>query len=492
MRKVSQEIDYTSRDYQAYKDLLIQKLQEKMPEYTDTSETDAGIVILEALANGLDICSYYADAIANDVILATTQDRRLAVLLAQDLGYTPYNQTASKIPMVFTLEIEQDEDVVIGRGTEVTTVETDDVEAIVFETIEDLTIPAGCLGNEKDAYGNYLYTVLAVQGETIEDDYIGSSNGAPNQTFVLSYSQVLVDSINLYVDEGNGESLWTRVNNFQDCKPTSKVYSVTIDEDDNCTIVFGNGAKGKIPSPFDNGIRADYRVGGGVIGNVKEGTVTVMETDIAYVESCTNLEPEVLGHEKESIDEIRYNAPAHNRTRDRAVTLMDYEDLLCINVGNFDELYAILNTKAIRNSANNLKVDLYYQMRDGYEMTEKLSELIDEFFSTRTMIGTTFTLIPYVPNVINIGANLVVSKDYIRQEVKEEVIEYIKSFFYYGNFTFEDEITKSELEEEVKNSIDGVRSFRITTPESDIIQSDYDYQIFELGEVNITATGGDV
>ena len=163
MRRTMDSIDYTTRDYQGYKELLLTKLQEYMPEYTDLSETDAGVVILEAFANGLDILSYYSDAIANDVMLSTTQDRRLAVLMALDLGYTPYNQTASKVPIIFTLEVEQEEDVVIGRGTIVTTEETDDIEAIQLETLEDLTIPAGKLGNEQDVDGNYLYYVLAEQ-----------------------------------------------------------------------------------------------------------------------------------------------------------------------------------------------------------------------------------------------------------------------------------------------------------------------------------------
>ena len=97
-RKPTANIDYTSRDYEGFKELLISKLKEKMPEYTDTSENDAGIVILEALANGLDVISLYSDIIANDVILPTTQSRNLAVLLAQCLGYIPYNQRASIYP----------------------------------------------------------------------------------------------------------------------------------------------------------------------------------------------------------------------------------------------------------------------------------------------------------------------------------------------------------------------------------------------------------
>ena len=491
MRTATQGIDYTTRDYRAFKELLINKLQTYMPEYTDTSETDAGIVILEALANGLDICSYYNDAIANDVLLATTQDRRMAVLLAQDLGYTPYNQTASVVPMVFTLEAPQSEDLVIGRGTVVKTVDSEDVDEIIFEVLDDLTIPAGKYGNEKGSNGEYLYTVNAIQGETIANDYLGSSDGSPYQSFLLSYIRVLVDSLEVYVDEGDGEYLWTRVDNFQDCDENSRVYTVMIDEYDNCTIEFGNGAKGKIPDVYENGIHAYYRVGGGEIGNVQENTVVVLDTGIPFVESCTNLEPIVLGHEKETIEEIRYNAPAHNRVRDRAVTLKDYEDLLSVNVQKYDELYAIFNSKAIRNEENFLNVILYYQMREGYEMTDDLKKLLAEFYGSRTMIGTSYTLTPYVENKISIEATLIVQKDYVRAEVKEEVEEFIKDYFSYENFTFEDEIVKSELEEDIKNSIDGVKSFRITTPTMDVIASEHPYQIFALGGLTVTASGGE-
>ena len=491
MRTATQDIDYTSRDYTAYKELLIDKLQEKIPEYTDTSETDVGIVILEALANGLDICSYYNDAVANDVILATTQDRRLAVLIAQDLGYSPYNQTASIIPVVFTLEVEQDEDIVIGRGTIVTNVESDDVEAIQFETTEDLVIPSGKLGNEKDEDGNYIYSVTAVQGETIEDDYIGSSNGTAYQTFTLNYPEVLVDTIEIYVDEGDGEVLWSRVDNFQDCDEDTKAYIVMVDEYDNCTIEFGSGVRGKIPSVFDNGIRATYRVGGGDIGNVQPNTVTVIETDIPYVDECFNLEPITYGHEKESIEEIRYNGPAFNRVRDRAVILEDYEDLITINVSEYDDFYGIYNTKAVRDEEDLMHAILYYQMRDGYTMTQELQDLISDFFAPRSMLGTSLTLEPYVTDDIDLKATLIVEKDYKRSEVKEEVEEYLKSYFEYGQFTFGDEIVKSSLEEEVKSSIEGVKSFRITDPVGDVITSDAEYKIFNLASTTLTVSGGD-
>ena len=256
-------IDYTSKDYEAFRELLIQKLQEKMPEYTDTSETDAGIVILESLANGLDILSLYLDIIANDVILPTTQDRTLAIIMANCLGYIPYNQTASEYLQVFVLEEARNENTLIPKGTVVTTKESFDLATLQFETMDDLVIPSGCLGNETDGEGNYLYSVRIQNGTSIYQDVIGTSSGAPLQTFKLNYTNALIDSIELYINEGNGQELWKRVNTFIECNETSRVYTANVDEFDVCTIEFGNGLRGKIPTSYPNGIIANYRIGGG-------------------------------------------------------------------------------------------------------------------------------------------------------------------------------------------------------------------------------------
>ena len=481
MRTATQGIDYTTRDYRAFKELLINKLQTYMPEYTDTSETDAGIVILEALANGLDICSYYNDAIANDVLLATTQDRRMAVLLAQDLGYTPYNQTASVVPMVFTLEAPQSEDLVIGRGTVVKTVDSEDVDEIIFEVLDDLTIPAGKYGNEKGANGEYLYTVNAIQGETIANDYLGSSDGSPYQSFLLSYIRVLVDSLEVYVDEGDGEYLWTRVDNFQDCDENSRVYTVMIDEYDNCTIEFGNGAKGKIPDVYENGIHAYYRVGGGEASNVSPNTITELESGIPYVDSTFNLDILVRGHEKESLESIKENAPASYRTRDRIVTLNDYSDLLRINFYDF----LCLNTT--RDKDDRKLAHIFYMMKDGYEMNQDLVSRVTEFIADRSMVGTTFDLSPYVAQPVNMDCVLYIDQDYEGDGLKDNVIAYLEGVtFAYGELQFKDTIVKSDLENEIKEMFEGILSFRINTPTDDIISPTNPQNVLTKGTINIT------
>lgn len=473
-------IDYTSRDYEAFRELLINKLQEKMPEYTDTSETDAGIIILEALANGLDIMSLYADIVANDVILLTTQDRKLAVMLARCLGYTPYNQTAAVFPQVFVLNAKQEIDVVIPQGTVVKTSEDSDLATLTFETLEDLVIPAGKLGNEKDSGGNYLYTVSVIHGTSVNDDVIGSSKGTPLQSFKLNYSGVLVDSIELYVDEGDGFVLWEQVNNFLDCNESSQVYMTSVDEFDVCTIEFGNGLKGKIPKSFENGIVANYKIGGGAVGNVNAGIITDLDMGIADVDSTFNLDAEIMGHDKESLDSIKQNAPAAYRTRDRLVTLEDYEDLLRMNFLNF------LQVKAVRDEVDKKRCHIYYMLRSGYKFD--IAEDVAEYIAKRCMIGTVYDITAYTQQKVNIVAKMYVDEDYNKDEITADVKMYLEGVtFFYGNLVFGDTIVKSVLENEIKDMFPGILSFRITSPESDIISPAYPQNVLTAGTITINA-----
>lgn len=479
-RKPTQGIDYTSRDYEAFRELLITKLQEKMPEYTDTSETDAGIVILEALANGLDIMSLYADIVANDVILPTTQDRKLAVIIARCLGYIAYNQTAAEYQQVFVLNEVRESDVVIPMGTVVTTSESSDYETLSFETMDDLIIPAGNLGNEVDEDGTYKYTVTVAHGTSIEDDVIGSSVGTPLQSFQLNYTGVLIDSINLYVDEGEGPILWQHVDSFLDYDETSRVYMTSVDEFDVCTIEFGNGIKGKIPLAYDNGIIANYRVGGGAVGNVGEGVICEIDTGIPYVESTFNLEVDVLGHDKEDIESIKQNAPAAYRSRDRLVTVEDYEDLLRINFLNF------MQVKAIRDVRDKKLVHLFYMLRPDYSFDNV--EEVAEFISKRAMIGTNYDISEYVKQRVHIEAKMYVNKDYDKDAIEADVRMYLEGVtFFYGNLVFGDTIVKSDLENEIKEMFPGILSFRINLPEVDIITPASPENVLTLGTISITS-----
>lgn len=499
-RVATEGIDYTNRDYEAYKDMLITKLQEKMPEYTDISETDAGIVILECLANGLDILSMYNDAVANDCFLPTTQDRRIAVQLARQLQYIPKNQTASEIEVVFVLNSVQSEPVLIPKGTSVSTIESEDYEQVFFETLENLYIPAGSLGNE-EVDGVYQYKVRAIQGVYISEDVLGTSDGLPYQTFKLGSLEVLVDTLEVWIDEGDGFELWEQVDTFINSDETDNHYTVSVDEFDNCYIQFGNGSRGRIPNSIDNGIIANYRVGGGIEGNVSPNTVIEVNDEISFVDRCFNPnEPLILGADKESIDEIREKAPAQFRTQNRAITLQDYVDLFKINYRE------VADVVAINSLSDVLTVDLFFVMQDGFSLSG-MTDSFTEFLNERVIPGTRFSFYNYEVCSIDFNDIQVASAyGYSPNTVKQEVEDYIRDIVFEDKrLLFKDNFTLFDLEIALIEDIDGVATVRVmnditgenltsgdTYTSSDIIrngstvQAPQDFEILQVNDITIT------
>ena len=87
LRDNQQVIDYLARDYQSIRKALFDLIPAKLPEWTDRSEADFGIVLIELFAYMADILSYYQDRIANEAFLKTAQERRSVVNLLRLIGY---------------------------------------------------------------------------------------------------------------------------------------------------------------------------------------------------------------------------------------------------------------------------------------------------------------------------------------------------------------------------------------------------------------------
>ena len=332
MVKIRKNVDYTTRDYDSFRADMITRLQQKIPEYTDTSSTDFGIVLIELLAHGLDILSYYNDRVAKEMFLDTATERDSVVSIATNiLGYEVQENTPAQFYQVFEIQ-PRDYVTRIPRGTIVKTVTDDeDIEEVVkFETLDDVYIPAGCTGLEKDVEGEYLYKVLVEQGESRYSELLGTSTGEPNQEFYVPSAGVIRDSIEVYVvDESGVPVKWERVPNFISSGISDKHYMVKMLDEDVAVIKFGNGNSGKIPYTQDDGITVNYRIGGGSKGNVKPHTIVDFEDRLAgYVSTFNPYYPHIFGVDKETIEEIIVNAPASLKTMWGAITEEDYADLV--------------------------------------------------------------------------------------------------------------------------------------------------------------------
>ena len=105
---------------------------------------------------------------------------------------------------------------------------------------------------------------------------------------------------------------------------TEKVYEISYDENTQVTIKFGNGTWGYIPPIGTNNITANYRTGGGLIGNVGADRIKNMVSSESGFESCTNENAATGGYDKEADNVTRMKAPQSIKYSDRVVATEDY------------------------------------------------------------------------------------------------------------------------------------------------------------------------
>ncbi len=118
----------------------------------------------------------------------------------------------------------------------------------------------------------------------------------------------------------------------------AQVYQVDFDQDDKVAITFGDGVRGAVPPAGT--VTIQYRVGGGVRGNVTpgnfQGVVTASSSSPLSNQgvSLTLSNPYTFGNggqERENLESIKANLRNFIRANDRAVSTEDYESL----AGNF-------------------------------------------------------------------------------------------------------------------------------------------------------------
>lgn len=199
--------------------------------------------------------------------------------------------------------------------------------------------------------GIYPNTVWAEQVETIKDEIIGSGDGEKNGKFsfvrrpVISPEiwvregtaiprddRVLLSSERIVVEEVKNEAgkvvdswvRWKAVEDFSDSGPKSRHYVL-----DGATgeVAFGDGINGMIPPIGTDNIKASYKSGGGVGGNVADGEVVVLKTPIAGAKRVSNPLPAEGGSDTETLESVFRRGPHLIKHMDRAVTLEDFERL---------------------------------------------------------------------------------------------------------------------------------------------------------------------
>jgi predicted phage baseplate assembly protein len=180
--------------------------------------------------------------------------------------------------------------------------------------------------------GDQYVKHTATQGQTVTDDPAASATGLASQEVPTSRPEVIEGTLSVTVDEGSGPVDWVEVENFLSSASTDRHYTVDFDEDGRATVTFGDGNTGKIPPQGVDNIAIVYRVGAETSGNVGANAVTENRSGVAILANVTNPRPGAGwvakdGYDATDLERVKVAGPASLRTRDRAVTGADCEEL---------------------------------------------------------------------------------------------------------------------------------------------------------------------
>ena len=283
-------------------------------------------VLLDILAYNTSLNAHYMNMLSSESFLDSAQLRSSVVSHAKELNYRPRSARSAKATVQLTVEQNNNNVLTIPKGTTFTATynfqtfsfSTDSVK-VYFAPFNPTTGTYKFVTDFFDIYEGFYVT------ETFVMDYANES-----LRFILS--NPLIDTTSLVVNsiEDGGSSIvnYTESSSLLGLDANSTSFFLQATEQDKYEIIFGDDILGRKPK---NGavIQVQYRISTGSIANgaslfTVDGDLTSDNSGRISVLTSTKA---LGGDSPESIASIKFNAPRHFQTQERAVADSDYEDL---------------------------------------------------------------------------------------------------------------------------------------------------------------------
>lgn len=456
-------IDYMTRDYRGYKEFMKEVLSKQIPEWTDHSDSDMGIAIIDSLSYGLDILSYYQEKSLREAVLATAKTKIGVLNGASFLGYKPEGQKPSK--GVLTVTKKED---YLNTECIIPITSSKFGKEVVFEATETVVIPAGEMSAE----------VPIVQGLTEEGEIVGTSTGNVYQSFTLNHEDVIAESIYLEVIRNGFPEEWKLVDSLLYSRGDSKEFTLSLNEENQTVVEFGDGILGAIP-PDDSVIRVSYRHGGGHIGNLEKGMIRevsdLSESSLEFIDTVINEEATFGGRDFESIEQIKDKAPKLFRIHNRIVSAVDAKE--------FAETFpGVIKASYLETFRNDFYVYLHLNKEyrgNSENLREELKEKMDEIRikNTRLHIEEASVKEFDIKVIVYVGRDI--DTEITEESVKSEIEEYFKD----GYFEFKQPFYATKVLD-LSYNIRGVRNAVLGEGVTDIIP-EAEEEILTLGNVEV-------
>ncbi len=266
---------------------------------------------------------YYQNMVLNESFLDSAILRNSVLSRSKELNYLPISAKSARARVKVTFEADgSSAPYTIPKGSQLTSLVKND--SYTF-TIPNLIIVAS-------ANSTYEFETDIYEGYFVNDTYTFKA-GSDTQLFQVTNRNVDLSSLTVTVFENDNliGDTYTLSNTLLDLSKDSKVFFLQPAGVGYYEVLFGDGNLGRKPK-VNSTIVLNYRVAAGKEANgAREFVLDFDPTGNDELTSSITIDTYqngIDGADEESIESIKYNAPRHFQTQERAVTASDYKSLL--------------------------------------------------------------------------------------------------------------------------------------------------------------------
>jgi len=272
--------------------------------------------------------------IGSEMFLDSAQLRDSVVSHAKELNYTPqsFKSAIASIAIVVKTSDLTKTSLLVTKGTTFTSNQFN--RNFTFSAPENIVLTEYEIADGYKYFGG-IFDIY--EGYYVTDTFTYSYDNYDRM--ILSNKNVDISSITATVFEDGGANpiLYKLSKSLFDLNSSSQVFFIQGAENDSYELIFGDGVNGRRPKN-NSVIAIEYRISNGELPN---GCTTFIPD--SPISGETNITVSTIsnaagGSVSESIESIKYNAPRHFTTQERAVTTEDYQTLL---KGQFPEVNTV-------------------------------------------------------------------------------------------------------------------------------------------------------
>jgi hypothetical protein len=463
-------LDYSAADFATYREALINYIKATFPlDYSNFSESDFGMFLVELMAAVGHIQSYKSDFLANENYLKTARSRASVKKLLELVGV----RMKGPISSAANAQIRIDTDLsvssvsILPQDRVITITSPEDGGSLTFTLYKvksNGTVELDSNTNELEFTVSASNGVAFIRDAVLLEGTLIVDSGefrSPDtiKTVTLSQSPYVEKSAQVYI-EGSAKTtgVYTEEENLYFASGADdKVFQVATDNDFNATIVFGDSSIGLSPAVGDT-YTVTYRIGGGSRGNIAKEVINapINVTISDGVTSQTvqgvleNISQATGGSDAESIAHAKRYAPLTFRRQDRLVTLQDYKSFantFMSNYGSTGKANAIV--RRAYSSAN--IIDLFVLEKGSNlqlrKATPEYKKQLLEAIAEKKMLTDEPVIVDGLIRTLDVILTVNLDQKYkkFESEIRAKVREKALQFFNVDNSDFGEEFIPQDL-----------------------------------------------